>query len=346
MAEERKRLLIVDDAEIDRIILKSILGSEFDILEANSGNLAFEYITERRDLLDAIILDISMPHIDGFDVLQFMKDKKIDNIPIFLVSSEPTLTNVERALQYNVDEFIGKPFDKDDILRRLRSRLGVLPTFEMHKLQFTETEKYITDLKNLYKNYLYNAGKDDTHYQIMSDLMEILLKAYTRSSRGPNLTDGNISILCKAAYFCDIGEMMVPDKRLQALTGRTDIKDQQKRHTEYGAALIRLNRSPDCSYFVDVCSSMCLHHHERWDGKGYPHRTKGKNNSIYNQLCHLVDELDTRRSRLYGNSAKPVSSIIRRLLSDKDEMVSQEVYSLLEDCEKQIFDYFMKREAQ
>ncbi|MDE7261793.1 MAG: response regulator [Oscillospiraceae bacterium] len=346
MAEERKRLLIVDDTEIDRIILKSILASEFEIMEANSGNLAFEYITERKDLLDAILLDISMPHINGFDVLQFMKDKGLDDIPVFLVTAEPTLENVQRAMQYNVEEFIGKPFDKDDILRRLHSRLGVLPTFAVHKLQFTETQKYITDLKVLYQNYLANAGKTDGHCQIMSDLMEILLGAYTRSSRGANLTRENIQLICQAAYFCDIGEMMVPDKRLQALSGRAENKELQKRHTEYGAALVRLNRSADCAYFVDVCSSMCLHHHERWDGTGYPHRTKGKNNSIYNQLCHLVDELDTRRSRLYGNSAKPISSIIRRMLSDNDEMVSPDVYSLLEDSEKQIFDYFMKREAQ
>ena len=346
MAEERKRLLIVDDTEIDRIILKSILASEFEIMEADSGNLAFEYITERRALLDAILLDISMPHIDGFDVLQFMKDKKLDDIPVFLVTAEPTLANVERALQYNVEEFIGKPFDKEDILRRLHSRLGVTPTFDVHKLQYTETQKYIADLKALYKNYLANTGKTDAHYQIMADLMGILLHAYSRSSKGTNLSEENIRLLSQAAYFCDIGEMLVPDKRLQALTGQSEGKDQQKRHTEFGASLVRLNRSADCAYFVDVCSSMCLHHHERWDGTGYPHRTKGKNNSIYNQLCHLVDELDTRRSRFYGNSAKPVTSIIRRLLNDGDEMVSPDVYTLLEDCEKQIFDYFMKRETQ
>lgn len=346
MAEERKRLLIVDDTEIDRIILKSILATEFDIMEANSGNLAFEYITERRELLDAILLDISMPHIDGFDVLQFMKDKKITDIPVFLVTAEPTLANVERAMQYNVDEFIGKPFDKDDILRRLHSRLGVLPKFNLQKAQLAETKKYIADLEALFKTYLSNAGKNDAHYQIMADLMEILLINYTRMSRGPKLSDENIRLISRAAYFCDIGEMLVPDRRLQALDGRMESKDLHKKHTEYGAALIRLNRSENCAYFVDVCSSMCLHHHERWDGTGYPHRTKGKNNSVYNQLCRLVDELDTMRSRFYGNKAKPVSSIIRRLVNDGDEMVSPEVYSLLDDCEKQIFDYFMKREVQ
>ncbi len=68
MIQERKRVLIVDDTEIDRIILKSILGTEFEVFEANSGNVAFEYITTRADQLDVVLLDISMPHIDGFDV--------------------------------------------------------------------------------------------------------------------------------------------------------------------------------------------------------------------------------------------------------------------------------------
>lgn len=342
MSQERKKLLIVDDTEIDRIILKSILATEFEITEASNGNFAFEYISKQRDNLDAILLDISMPHIDGFDVLQFMKDKQLDTIPVFLVTAEPTRANVERALQYNVDEFIGKPFDKDDILRRLRSRLGILPEYNLQKAQLTETWKYINDLETLYKAYLASSGKNDSHYKFMADIMEILLYYYTRLSRSPKLCDDNIKLISKAAYFCDIGEMLIPDKRLQLLEGRTQIQNTQRNHTELGAAIVRLNYSENCSYFVEVCASMCLHHHERWDGKGYPNRTVGKNNSIYNQMCHMVDEFDLMRSKFYGDKAKPVSFVIKRMLNDDPGMVSPETYSLLENCEKQIFNYFMK----
>ena len=133
MIQEKKHLLIVDDTKIDRMVLKGILGDEFEVLEANSGNMAFEYLTMRRDQLDAVLLDLSMPHIDGFDVLKFMKDKGLDDIPVFVITADPTRDNVEKALQYHIDDFIGKPLDKEEVLWRLRSRLGIIPEFNLGK---------------------------------------------------------------------------------------------------------------------------------------------------------------------------------------------------------------------
>lgn len=217
MAQERKRLLIVDDMEIDRIILKSILCRDFDILEANNGNMAFEYITTRGDQLDAILLDIAMPHIDGFDVLRFIQDKGMTHIPVFLVTAEPTRDNVERALQYNIAEFIGKPFDREDVLRRLRSRLGVTPEYDLKNDALKETWAYINDLEGVYKAYLGNLGRDDSHYKIRTDLMRILLTSYNKTTRELKMNSDAVELVSKAAYFCDIGEMLIPDKRLQIM---------------------------------------------------------------------------------------------------------------------------------
>ena len=86
MAQEKKRVLIVDDTMVDRIILKSILEADFKIWEADSGNRAFEYITTGGEDLDAILLDLSMPHINGFDVLRFMQEKGMNDIPVFVVT--------------------------------------------------------------------------------------------------------------------------------------------------------------------------------------------------------------------------------------------------------------------
>ena len=342
MAQDRKSLLIVDDTEIDRMILKSILGSEFNVTEVNSGNEAFQYITLHKDHLDAILLDIAMPNLDGFDVLRLMKDKGIEGIPVFLVTAEPTRENVERAFEYDVAEFISKPLNQDDVLRRLRARLGVLPVYDPKKDQMQETEKYIADLEAFYKSYLANFGKTDEHYRVMSDLMNILLTHYNRTSRGTRLEDDAVKLISKAAYFCDIGEILVPDKRLQMLNPLNDVQDLQRSHTEYGSNLIHLNRSEKCGFFVEVCASMCMHHHERFDGTGYPSHIMGKSNSIYNQLCRLVDEFELRRSKFYGDRAKPVSFVIKRLINDDKGMVSPELFSTLEDCEKQIYNYFIK----
>jgi len=343
MAQERKHLLIVDDVEIDRIILKSILCKDFDIMEASSGNMAFEYITTQGDRLDAILLDIAMPHIDGFDVLKFMEDKGHTHIPVFLVTAEPTRDNVERAMQYHIAEFIGKPFDREDILRRLRSRLGITPVYELKNDDLKETQAYIAELEAFYKKYMENFGKDDTHYRVMSDLMHILLTYYNKYLRDDKLPPEGIDLISKAAYFCDIGEIVIPDKRLQIMSGHTDGQGLQRDHTQFGHNLIRLNHSKSCEYFVEICSSMCLHHHERIDGKGYPDGLMGDNNSIYNQMCRLVDEFENMRSKFYGDKARPVKFVVKRLVNDDPGMVSPKVSALLEDCEPQIFDYFTKK---
>ena len=342
MAQDRKQLLIVDDAEIDRMILKSILSSEFVVTEVDSGTEAFQYITLHKDHLDAILMDIAMPNINGFDVLRLMRDKGIVDIPVFLITGEPTRENVEMAFEFGVAEFIGKPLDQEDILRRLRARLGVLPVYDPKKDSMQEVEKYIADLEAFYKIYLANYGKNDEHYRARSDIMQILLTHYNRNSRGVRLEDDAVKLISKAAYFCDIGEILVPDKRLQMLNANVDVQALQGNHTEYGSNLIRLNRSEKCSFFVEVCASMCMHHPERFDGNGYPNHIVGKSNSIYNQLCRLVDEFELRRSKFYGDRAKPVSFVIKRLINDDKGMVSPELFSILEDCEKQIYNYFIK----
>lgn len=343
MAQEKKRLLIVDDMEIDRIILKSILCRDFEILEANSGNVAFEYLTTRGDQIDAILLDIAMPHIDGFDVLRFIADKKLTHIPVFLVTAEPTRANVERALQYNIAEFIGKPFDREDILRRLRSRLGVTPLYDLSNEDLKATWSYISDLESLYKTCLSNFGRDDAHYKIRADLMRILLINYNKTTRELRMNNDAVELVSKAAYFCDIGEILIPDRRQQIMVaGQLNVPDLQPMHPMLGSNLIRLNRAKSCEYFVEICASMCMHHHERFDGKGYPDGIMGSNNSVFNQLCHLVDEFEQLRSKFFGDKARPVKFVIKRMTGDNESMVEPKLYALLEDCEPQFVDYFMK----
>ncbi|RKI42942.1 response regulator [bacterium D16-51] len=124
MANYNKTVLIVDDSETDRKALKSML-EEFKLIEAESGYAAQTVITERRFDLDAIFLDVSMPGLDGFGVLKNMELKGIHNISVFMVSSEATTENVKKAAKFNVAGFIKKPLDREDVLSRLKTNLGI-----------------------------------------------------------------------------------------------------------------------------------------------------------------------------------------------------------------------------
>ncbi len=343
MAQDKRHLLVVDDSDIDRLVLKSMIGDEYYLQEVTNGSMAIEFITRSYEQLDAILLDITMPHITGFDVLHFMRDKGITDLPVFLITSESTRENVELARKYGVEEFICKPFIKEDILRRLHSRLGVVPDFDLQKEAVFETNSYIEAMRSLYQRYLVNFGKNDDRYRVMEDLMGILLTQYSRTKQGKGMVPECIEIISKAAYFCDIGEIFIPDKRMQLIAdGQVVSHELRQSHTVLGANFVRLNHSEECKYFVEICSGMCMHHHERWDGNGYPDGIRGKNNSIFNLLCRFVDDFEDKRSKFYGNGSSSVKFILRHALNDDQDMLGEEVLSLIEDCELQIQNYFTK----
>lgn len=126
MMSGRKKILIVDDSETDREVLKNILRSDYTVLEANGGFAAMNIITEKKNELDAILLDISMPVLNGFSILENMRDRKIRGIRIFMITSEATKDNVEKAAGYHVTGFIRKPFDAEDVLKRIEEKLDAL----------------------------------------------------------------------------------------------------------------------------------------------------------------------------------------------------------------------------
>lgn len=336
MAENDKTLLIVDDSEIDRTILKNIFWKEYDIMEADSGFAAVEIILEQADSLDAVFLDISMPALDGFDVLQIMKENDIRNIPVFLITSEATKDNVEKGAQFNICEFIRKPFERDDILKRLRLRLGIISDYNLTEADIKETKRYISDLKVVYNSYLANAGLDKGHYMRITDLMEFFLDEYSRVTKKGALSAEQIDIISNAGYFCDIGNMVMPAEMVKK--NETDREDRRV-HTVSGADIIQLNYSESCRYFVQICADICIHHHERYDGTGFPHRIAGENNLVYTQICRLADRFDRIFSKFRNHGEMQFDYAAKEFRQDKG-VVSEEVLSLLTNCKWDIIRYY------
>lgn len=309
MTEQHKKIMIVDDSDIDREILRNILESDYDVFEEANGFNALEHILSRKIDVDAVMLDISMPIVDGFAVLEILKSNNMRNIPVIMITSEATKENVFKAVQFGVTEFISKPFDPDFILRRLRTLFN-LPELQkkpentdieeeedrdiLSGRDVEKTNEYFERLKNIFTDFLRNRGIDSGHYARVESLMNVLVKYYAAENPRKKLTSDHVSVIAKAAYLHDLGMITMPDNCLYGENLSLSDLEIYHDHTSTGAKLVSLNTSPAVQYFVDICSEICMHHHERYDGTGYPHHLFGKDNSIFASLCALASDFDEK----------------------------------------------------
>lgn len=345
-----KRILIVDDSEIDREILKNILHNEFDIIETDNGYEGLEIILSGKPRIDTVLLDISMPVLDGFTVLRLMNENKIANLPVVLITAEATKANVQRAVEYNVSGFISKPFDADLILSRLKAMLDiqegsseiVIPERILTETDISEINTYISKLREIYRRYLKNNNMDDGVYLRVSALTELLISEYSLDPKNSlTLDEAHISIISKAAYFYDIGHMVVPDAFISGNSDdETDFKTYES-HTNVGADIIWLDHSPSCRYFIEICGDMCMHHHERHDGKGFPHKLRSGENTIYTQICSLAIKFDSIFSKRPDFSDSQFDFVLKEMSIDSGEF-SLEMISLLKCCKSSVLSYYRK----
>ncbi len=206
--DDRKRILIVDDSEIDREVLRSMLEEEYEVVQADNGYYALDIILEKGEKFDAVLLDVSMPFLDGISVLRVLRENHLQDVQIFMITAEATKENIEKASRYNIADFIRKPFDREEVLKRLRTKFRDEGKARLTRADIEETRKYIADLEHLYERYLNLAGQDKRRDVRRAYFMKVMLKkACERRMVTEELGEFQSEMICKAAYFCNIGDM-------------------------------------------------------------------------------------------------------------------------------------------
>lgn len=117
---QRPKMLIVDDKAVNRYVLRSIFEEEYEIVECQDGRGAIEVLGEERDGVAAVLLDIVMPVCDGFAVLKYMKETALCTVPVIFISSNVDDQNIQRARDYDVADYIQKPFQENVVRRRVQ----------------------------------------------------------------------------------------------------------------------------------------------------------------------------------------------------------------------------------
>lgn len=346
-AEKNARILIVDDSEMNRDMLSDMLSDDYDIVEAADGEEALSILKERVYDIDLVLLDIIMPAVDGFGVLDVMKRYHwIDNTPVIMISSETSQSYIRKAFELGVTDYILRPFDSFIIHKRVsntlmlyRKQKKLLSALEE---QVYENEKNNSMMINVLAHIVeFRNGESGMHVHHIKQLTSILLQNLIEKTDKYHLTENDILLISTASSLHDIGKISIDDKILNK-PGRLTAEEFEviKTHSIIGAEMLQDLHNTHNYPLFDKAYEICCWHHERYDGKGYPDGLSGEEIPISAQVTSLADVYDALTSNRCYKKAFSHEKAMEMILDGQCGAFNPVLLQCLKDCEKQILAEF------
>lgn len=293
------RILVVDDSEMNREILSEILNEEYDIIEADSGDTCIDMLRKYETGISLVLLDIVMPGMDGFGVLNYMNHHHyLEDIPVIMISSEDSTETVRRAYEMGVSDYINRPFDAGVVHRRVyntiklyakQRRLIALITNQVY-----EKEKNNRMMVGILSQIVeFRNGESGSHVLNINIFTGMLLESLVQHTDKYDLSWSERLLITTASALHDIGKIGIDDKILNKPGRLTDEEFKiMQNHTIIGASILENMGSYQDEELMKVAYQICRWHHERYDGKGYPDGLKGDEIPISAQVVSLADVYD------------------------------------------------------
>ena len=320
----KQKILIADDSEMNRELLAAILEEEYDIIQVNDGVQAVDCLQRHAEEISLLLLDIVMPHMDGFEVLSYMnKEHWIDSIPVVIISSENSPIYIKRGYDLGVTDFIGKPFDANMVLRR--SANAILLGAKQRRMtsivsnQIYEREKSSKLMINILSHIVeFRNGESGLHVLHIQTITEMLLRQLVQKENNRYaLSKEQIRMITTASALHDIGKISIPDEILNK-PGRLTAEEFAviKGHSMAGANMLsELPLDQKEEPLVKTAYEICRWHHERYDGGGYPDGLKGEEIPVSAQVVALADVYDALTSERCYKDAYSHEKAIEMILA-------------------------------
>lgn len=342
-AHRRQSVLIVDDSELNRKMLGQMLGSRFDIAEAASGEACLQLLEQNATGISIVLLDIHMPGIDGFTVLEEMNQKNLlEQIPVIMISSEDTVDAVRRAFDLGASDYISRPFDAKVVYQRIintiqlyakQRRLSAMAA----DLAFEKERASRMMIGILSQVVEKRNGESRDHVQRVAQLTSMLLAGLAQKTDRYPLTREMRRTIATAAALHDIGKMEICEDLLHKEGPLTEAERRTlQSHTLLGAQM--LEEQPECrdDAFARTAYNICRWHHERYDGGGYPDGLQGEQIPIEAQVVGLADVYERLVSRPVDGHARTHSEVVQMICTGVCGAFNPLLLDCLQDMEAEI----------
>lgn len=344
-------ILIVDDDPVNRKILEKLFSAYYTVIEAENGYMGLDEILRTENRLCAILLDVMMPGMNGIEVLKRLKEWGVlENIPVFLITADSSAEMMKEAYELGVMDIISKPVVSYMVIRRV---LSIVELFEARKhLKNVVKKQNLELLDQAEKIILLNQGMIEAlataiefrseesggHVQRISQITRLVLE---NTVFGEDLEDKEIENIVLAAVMHDVGKITIPDAVLTK-PGRLTSEEYaiMQEHTTKGVSILesipQLHGSEIYGYACDIAR----HHHERWDGKGYPDGLKGDEISPWAQVVSLADVYDALSCKRVYKPAYPREKVLEMISSGECGVFNPQLLESFFSVEDMIYEMY------
>ena len=318
---ERQTILIVDDAEMNRMMLSDMLGDQYDYVEAADGREALR-ILEKNVAIDLILLDINMPEMNGFEVLEEMNRYHwIQEIPVIMITAEESVESMEHAYSLGVTDYIPRPFNVYIVRRRVENTLNLYVNqkrlMRLVSDQIAEKEENNTLMVSILSNVVEIRNHESgDHIRNIRRITELLLHQLVQKTKAYHLSEEDIALIKTASSLHDIGKITIPEEILNKPGKLTKEEFEiMKTHSAAGAQILEQMKYGQDKPLYRYALEICRWHHERWDGHGYPDGLMGEEIPISAQIVAIADVYDALTSERCYKKAYDHTTAINMILN-------------------------------
>lgn len=302
--ETAQRILIVDDAPLNRAILRDMLRENFQVLEAEGGTACFALLEKYGTDIALVLLDLIMPEMNGIQVLREMRQRELlDSIPVIMITADTSRESIRQAYELGVSDYIERPFDIQVVQRRVMNTVKLYARQRRLAAVLAQQSRTQERLNGMMTDMLARIvgcrnGEGIGHARRIRQLTELLLERLTEKTGKYWLTLQDCRRIGSAAMFHDIGKLVIPDEILNK-PGKLTPEEfhRMKEHCVIGESILRSMKDYQGEPLLETAAEICRWHHERIDGRGYPDGLKGAEIPIAAQAAGLADVFDALVSR-------------------------------------------------